>query len=69
MDASLGTCRGVEAKRVSLEEKVRCLKREVWDHRQRKQLACANMLANDRLQWTDRMQTLMVAAITVGTDG
>ena len=54
---------------MSLEEKVRCLKREVWDHRQRKQLACANMLANDRLQWTDRMQTLMVAAITVGTDG
>jgi hypothetical protein len=61
---ALNTCRGVEAKRVSLEEKVRYLKREVWDHRQRKQVACANMLTSDRQQWSDRIQTLMVAAIT-----
>ena len=66
---SLNTCRGLEAKRVSLEEKIKYLKREVWDHRQRKQVACANMLATDRQQWNDRIQTLMVAAITGGGDG
>lgn len=66
---ALNTCRGLEAKRVSLEEKVKYLKREVWDHRQRKQVACANMLATDRQQWNDRIQTLMVAAITGGGDG
>ena len=66
---ALNTCRGLEAKRVSLEEKIKYLKREVWDHRQRKQVACANLLATDRQQWNDRIMTLMVAAFTGGGDG
>lgn len=65
---ALETCKQVESERSKLDEKVKLIKRELWDIRRKRETTCGPLLAADRLAWSDRLIGVMTAAVLAGNE-